>query len=332
MTISKKQLVLDAMDRKPVERIPSGFWFHFLDDEIGADAFRDPSLIEKVIAGETKYIEEFQPDFVKIMTDGYFHYQHPQVASARRISDLKGLRPLADDDPWFTEQIAYAKKLTSKYGSETAMFYNVFGAATTLRFMQPEWEKGEALIVSWIKEDKETLKAAFDVISGDLAKLARRIVTEGGATGIYFSVQNLIGDGITKDIYREVIAPGEKAVLAAVREVSDYSILHICGYAGHRNDLSWYQDYDVKTVNWAAVVEGIPMEEGRKLFPNHAVLGGFGNLTSEVLYRGSKEEIQAETRRILDAADRTGVLLGADCTVPRDIDWKHLEWVREAAR
>lgn len=330
--MSKKQLVLDAMDGKPVERVPSGFWFHFLDDEITADAFQNPAIMEKVIAGEIEYIEAFEPDFVKIMTDGYFRYNHPQVASARSVSDLKGLRPLADDDPWFVDQIAYAKKLTAKYGQDLAMFYNIFGAATTIRFMQPEWEKGEAILVSWVQEDKETVKAAFDVISGDLAKLARRIVTEGGATGVYFSVQNLIGEGITKEVYREVLAPGEKAVLAAVGEVSDYNILHICGYAGHRNDLSWYADYDVKTINWAAVVEGVPLEEGRKIFPKQALLGGFGNLTSEVLYKGTKEEIQAETRRILAAAGRKGILLGADCTVPRDIDRTHLEWVREAAR
>lgn len=55
-------------------------------------------------------------------------------------------------------------------------------------------------------------------------------------------------------------------------------------------------------------------------------------MDSELLYKGSKEEIQAETKRILAEAGRQGVLLGADCTVPRDIDWKHFEWVREAAR
>ena len=42
MTQRKKDLVLAAMDGKPVERVPSGFWFHFLDDEIHANAFEHP--------------------------------------------------------------------------------------------------------------------------------------------------------------------------------------------------------------------------------------------------------------------------------------------------
>ena len=198
--------------------------------------------------------------------------------------------------------------------------------------MQPgTLAEDEAFLAQLVREDAAAVRAAFDVISGDLAKLARRIIAEAGVTGIYFSLQNLIGEGASRAVYEEVFAPGEKEILRAANAESSYNILHICGYAGHRNTLDWYRDYDVKTINWAAVVEGVPLEEGRKIFPEHALLGGFGNLASDVLYRGTQAEITAETHRILDAAGRTGILLGADCTVPRDIDWKHFDWVRDAA-
>ena len=174
------------------------------------------------------------------------------------------------------------------------------------------------------------LKKGLDIISGDLAKLARRVIEEAGVTGIYLSLQNL--QGVSRETYDAILAPGEKAILEAANAVSDYQILHICGYAGHRNDLSWYTDYPAKAINWAAVVEGVPLEEGKRLFGGKAVIGGFGNLDNEILYTGTKEEIQAETKRLLAAAGRTGVILGADCTVPRDTDWKHFEWVREAAK
>ena len=200
MTINRKQLVLDALDGKDVERIPSGFWFHFLDDEIGSDAFAHPELSQKVLAKQIEYIDSFRPDYVKIMTDGFFHYNHPQVAAAQRVEDLKDLQPLAEDDPWFTRQIEYARQLVQRYGDEIALFYNVFGANTTFRFMQSHWEKGEEKLVSFIREDKETVREAFDVISSDLAKLAKRLITEAHVTGIYFSVQNLLGDGITREI------------------------------------------------------------------------------------------------------------------------------------
>lgn len=332
MSISRKELVLNAMDRKEVERVPAGFWFHFLDDEIHADAYTHPELEKKVLDGELHFIEESQPDFVKIMTDGFFSYPNPVVQKARTAAELAKVQPLPDDHPFFTRQVAYAKEITKRYGSEIATFYNLFCAGTTIKFMQPgTLAEDEAFLARLVREDKAAVRAAFDVISGDLAKLADRIIREAGVTGIYFSLQNLVGEGADRAVYEEVFAPGEKEILRVANAASPYNILHICGYAGHRNELEWYRDYDAKTINWAAVVEGVPLEEGRKVFPAHALLGGFGNLATDVLYSGTRAEVEAETQRILAAAGRTGVILGADCTVPRDIDWNRFAWVRGAA-
>lgn len=61
------------------------------------------------------------------------------------------------------------------------------------------------------------------------------------------------------------------------------------------------------------------------------MIGGFDNNPEGVLYSGSREEVEAETKKILDKAGTKGVILGADCTVPKDIDPVRFEWVREAA-
>jgi uroporphyrinogen decarboxylase len=331
MAENKKKLVLDVMDGKKADRVPSGFWFHFLDDEIHADAFKNPELTDKLLQGEEKYIEQFAPDFVKIMTDGFFPYPYEELKHVRKAADLLAVQPLPDDSPWFTKQLAYAKKLTSKYGDNTAMFYNLFGAATTFKFMQPTIPEGEALLTRLLLEDKAAVKHLFDVISGDVAKLAARLIREGGVTGIYFSVQSPESEDVTRELYEEVFKPGELQVLAAANHESTYNILHICGYAGHHNKLEWYQDYPAKVFNWAVVIEGVPLAEGRKLFPGKALLGGFANSEDSVLYRGSKAEIQQAARELIRNAGEHGILLGADCTVPRDIDWQRLEWVREAA-
>ena len=99
MAQSKKELVLSAMDRREVERVPSGFWFHFLADEIHADAYADPRLEQALLDGELRYIDGFQPDFVKIMTDGFFSYPNPVVQTARSrcpttTPSLRGRSPM----------------------------------------------------------------------------------------------------------------------------------------------------------------------------------------------------------------------------------------------
>lgn len=332
MAEDKKALVLAALEGKPVDRVPVGFWFHFLDDEVKSDAFRAPELTEKLLAGEREYIETSQPDFVKIMTDGFFPYPNPQVANARSLRDFDGLAPLPDDSPWFTRQVAYAKELTSRYGDEIALFYNLFCAGTILKFMQPDPLHSDGFLASLIEEDAARAREVLGIISGDVAKLARRLIEEAGVTGIYFSLQNPNAKGFAKELYEKTLAPGERQVLETAQAASPYNILHICGYDGHRNDLSWYVDYPAAAVNWAVTVEGVSLSEGQKLFGGRTVLGGFGNLASSVLYRGTREDVTAETQRLLAGAGRQGVILGADCTVPRDIDRERFDWVRDAAR
>lgn len=182
-----------------------------------------------------------------------------------------------------------------------------------------------------MKEDPEALKEVMAVLTEDIATLAKAVITDGHADGIYLSVQNIPHPAMTKEKYAEFITPSEVAVLEAANSVSDYNLLHICGYMGCHNDLTWYKDYPFKAVNWAVAFEGVPLEKGEEIFDHRCVIGGFDNNPEGVLYSGTKEEVQAETRRLLDHAGTMGVILGADCTVPKDIDSERFNWVRDAA-
>ena len=78
---SKRELMQKVFHNEPAERVPVGFWFHFLTDDQLNSAVAHPELMEKSYAGHKAYIEAFDPDFVKIMTDGLFCRQH----NARRV-------------------------------------------------------------------------------------------------------------------------------------------------------------------------------------------------------------------------------------------------------
>ena len=66
------------------------------------------------------------------------------------------------------------------------------------------------------------------------------------------------------------------------------------------------------------------------LTKGRTVLGVFENGKDGLLYRGSKEEIQAETKRLIEETGKDGLILGADCTIPSDIAVERIQWVREA--
>ena len=324
--MSKRDFVFAAFDNKPVERVPVGFWFHF-----APEAFYSPTKIhiQKNIVGHQAYFEDFQPDFLKLMSDGYFLYTNPTVDAIRTPADLDKVEASHPDD-WLDGQVALVKELTGRFGSEVAAFYNIFAPVSYLRFAL-EYNVTGLTVEQLLEANPEGLTHALNEIAVDVAELATRVITEGGADGIYLSVKNLQGVDQTREQYLETIAPSELAVLGAANAVSRYNLLHICGYEGSKNDLTFYKDYPAKVFNFASVVEGVSLGEAKKLFGGKAIIGGFGQTRSDVLYTGTREEITAATNRILDEAGTTGIILGADCTIPGDTPYEHLNWVREAA-
>lgn len=323
--MSKRELVLNAFNNQEVERVPVGFWFHF-----AADAFFDSSeeTVKRNIAGHQKYVDEFHPDFLKLMSDGFFGYPNEAIKKIKTAADLDRIEK-EDAGKWIQGQVDLVRELTGRFQKEVASFYNIFAPATYLSLLL-EAAGNELTVAQLAKENPKGLARVLDLIAKDVALLSRRVIAEGGADGIYLSVRNI--DGVGKEDYLNVIAPSELAVLENANAVSRYNILHICGYEGHRNDLSTYVDYPARIVNWAVTVENVSLSEGKKLFGGKAVIGGFNNTTDGVLYKGSKEEIEAETARLIADAGTTGVILGADCTIPSDTPLEHLSWVREKAK
>ncbi len=326
----KKTLVFDTFKNKPVSRVPVGFWFHYTPNEI-LSAYDKPEMREQNISGHLHFVETFKPDFVKLMSDGYFF--EPKTSSslkaAKAAGDLYSLQPITDDDPWIVDQVSLVKTLTERFGSEVATFYNIFAPATAFKWAVAGQDK---TLASFIKEDKAAVIHALSVIAENTSKVTRRVIQEGGADGIYLSVQTIQDASIGPELYAEVIAPAELTVLTAANAAGGKNILHVCGYEGARNNLSLFKNYPATAVNFASAVEGVPLSRGKEIFGGKAVIGGFSNTKSGILYSGTKEEVQAETKRLLSEAGRTGIILGADCTIPKDIDFARLDWVREAAK
>ena len=157
-------------------------------------------------------------------------------------------------------------------------------------------------------------------------------MTEAGIDGIYYCVQGGEKNRFSAEEYRRLITPSDLKVLEHANRFSTNNVLHCCGWAGIPNNLEIWQDYPAKTVNWACYVENMNLAEGRVFFGDKCVLGGFDNRPGGVLYAGTKEEDVAETQRLVARAGRTGVILGADCTLPATVDIQRFGWVVEAVQ
>jgi uroporphyrinogen decarboxylase len=329
--MTNKELLLAALNNREVQRLPVGFWFHFTADSEKTKGLERPELAERSLEGHRRYFEQFHPDFVKVMSDGFFGYpQRGERAKldlgVEKIGDLVKFQPVAEDHPWIQAQIAQIKKITALQKA-TMYFYNIFSPSTTLKRII-----GLEALIRYFREDPQLTADTLLRMAEGITVQALGAIQQGGADGIYLSAQNPDITRITDAEYLRYFSPADKIVLDAANGASENNILHICGFRGCRNHLDAWTGYKAKAYNWAAAVEGVSLSEGKKLFGGAAVIGGFANTVEDPIYRGSRGEIEACTEKIIADAGRKGVILGADCTVPDDTPFEHFEWVREKAK
>ncbi|WP_270320819.1 uroporphyrinogen decarboxylase family protein [Streptococcus infantarius] len=328
---TKREWVLKAFKNETVDKVPVGFWYHFTTDEERSDGF-NPEIFNKNIAGHKKFVADVNPDFVKIMSDGFFTYPNEQIREGiTSIKELEGITSIGENHPWIEKQIELAKKIRDDFPEDIASFYNIFAPATYLKWhLAGKGGNGDTIIENFIKEDAELTKQVLDVIAFDIGVLTKRLIEEAGVDGIYLSVQNLQDSRLSHGEYDHVIKPSELHILHRAISAGGTNILYICGYEGATNDISYYTDYPADVINWAIELEGVSLAKGRQLFGGKTVLGGFNNTESGLLYKGSKEAIQARVRELLNETGHQGVVIGADCTVPSDIASERIAWVKEA--
>jgi len=61
--MDKRTRVFNAMDKKPVDHVPVGFWYHFAGEQAKG---------EGCVKAHVDYVKDCDLDILKIMCDGYF--------------------------------------------------------------------------------------------------------------------------------------------------------------------------------------------------------------------------------------------------------------------
>lgn len=234
------------------------------------------------------------------------------------------MKPLGENHPFIRGQVERVKQIVEAVGKECCTFYNVFCPMSYFRF-----GTSDELLMRHLRENPEAVMYAMDVIAEDAALLSRLVIEEGGCDGIYYCVQNAEESRFTAEEYRKYVRPGDLKVLEYANRYSQYNILHCCGWAGEKNRIEVWQDYPAKTVNWAVHVEKMTLPEGKKFFGGKCVLGGFDHTEKGVLWRGTKEEIEAETEKWLRENRENGMIIGADCSLGRGMNLEHIKWVTD---
>ncbi len=329
--MNKRERFLHYLKNEPVDRVPVAIFHHFTDRNEWLKGLKSPEIFEKNVNGHKAAREVFDPDVIKVMNDSLM-IMPVDVSFVECPADLRKIQPPMPGSPFFEKTRELTERVFAFYeGSEAPRYVTGFSPAmilkTAMNMTFPSFPGVPATLQTYAEEDPESVAAALDIIADSVIALDRMLIQECGADGVYFSVNNQ-KNFFPDETYLKYIAPSEKKVLAADNALSDMNCLHICGYAGLSNNLELYKDYDAAAINWAVHAEGVTLSEGKKLFGGKPVFGGFEQ--AAVIYTGSRAQVEKAVFDILDEAGQTGIMIGADCTVPTDIDDNRLEWVRQA--
>lgn len=314
--MTKRERVIAAMNNRPVDRPPVGFWFHFPPEK---------ALGQPCVDAHLAYYNNIDVDIAKLMCDGYFDYPNPVAKAVKEPGDWYALKPLGPDSDFIRGQVERAKAVKRGLTSDCLVLYNVFAPFSTIRF-----GTSDDLVMRHLREDEKAIEYALDVIAQDNALLCELLIKEAGVDGVYYCVQGGEKDRFTIDEYRRLITPSDLKVLEHANKFSDLNVLHCCGWAGIPNHLEVWQDYPAKAINWACFIEGMNLSEGKRFFGGKCVLGGFDNRPTGLMFTGDKEGIQQFARELIKQAGTTGIMLGADCTLPASINVERIQWVVDA--
>ncbi|WP_249299456.1 uroporphyrinogen decarboxylase family protein [Feifania hominis] len=322
---------MNFLANKPVDRVPVAFFHHFCSENEWFKGLENEAIFEKNIEGHRKAREIFDPDVIKIMNDSLM-IMPLDTSFVKTPADLRKIQPPAMDSAFVKKTRELTLRAMEFYaGSDAPVYVTGFSPIMVLRasmggIAPVEGEKPR--LVSFLEEDPDSVVAALDILAESIMAIDEMLIKECKAEGLYFSVNNQ-SHIIPDELYSKYVTPSDMKVMDHANTLSDINLLHICGYHGRANNLELFKNYKAAAYNWAVHAEGVTLSEGKKLFGGKPVFGGFEQAT--VIYTGTREEVEAATYAILDEAGQIGVMLGADCTVPTDIDDNRLEWVRQAA-
>lgn len=322
----KKNFDLFLSNKRP-EKIPVSFWHHFVSFHDHYLGLESSTVKEAVYKGQLETIRVYDPDFVKLMSDGYFG--HPSVWDTKLNSaeDLLKIKSVGPNHPWIDAQVEFAKEMVEKNTSGAYVFYNVFSPLQYIRLKLEEYDEDMDKFVSLFFENKEYMLKAAEEIEKDVVTLVERLFKEAKIDGIYYSVQSIQDSRANRAFHEKFVAPSDLSILDVANNYSDKNLLHICGYGHYKNDLSFYVDYPVAAYNWAVFTENVSLSEGKKLFKGKPVFGGFDNNAGSLLYEGDEEALTNYLYKSLDESGVNGIAIGADCTVDPNLSVNQIKLI-----
>jgi uroporphyrinogen decarboxylase len=246
----------------------------------------------------------------------------------QKPSDWRGVGYPRADSPFISGQLERINRVIEAVGAEVPVFYHSFSPFSSMRI---NW--GDDVVFAHFR-DREA-RPDFLYALGELTKRFEEYIgiflSKTQAAGMMLTLTGTERNGIGGAEHAECIAPSDKALIRAAGRLSRYTMLHMCGFGGRPNRLELWKDYEAAAATVDVYEDAVSLEEAPSLFPRiRAFMGGFDISPQSLIMTGTEDEIKAHARSCVRQAGKTGYILGAANTAPRELSHRRIRWVGEA--
>lgn len=289
--------------------VPAAFFIHF------------PPEYRYGRAAVDKHLEYFRytgMDFVKIQYEFPFP-QRPEIQSPADWS----LMPRYGQ-AFFQDQLDIVAGLVQAVHGEALVIQTLYSP-----FMSAGHTTTDRTITEHIRTDPKQVQVGLETITESILWFVRECV-KLGIDGFYASTQGGEGGRFPDPaLFERFVKPYDLAVMHEIDRACSFNILHICDYQAAYDDLAPFLDYPGHVVNCPLTIGGqaVTPREMADLF-GRPYMGGLDR--HGTIATGSLDEIRARVQALLREAPER-FILGADCTLPGDIDWDHIRTAIAAA-
>lgn len=308
--MKKRDVVLSLLDESvETPYIPAGFFIHF-----------DPKF-HRGQAAIDKHLEYFHftgMDFVKIQ----YETRYPVLPEIQTAADWAKMPCYGAD--FYQDQWNIARGLVEAAGKDALVLMTLYSP-----LMCAGHTIGKANLIPHFEDDPEKVKFGLEVITESLMTFVKGCI-DVGIDGFYHSTQG----GEThrfegSPIFNDYIKPYDLILMEKIEQFCEFNILHVCDYEGPYTNLSPFVDYPghVVNVNPHLGSRTLSGEEVAEMF-GRPFMGGLDR--HGIIATGSLEEIRAEVNSVCQHAP-ANFILGADCTLPNDINWENIKTAIDTA-
>ncbi|NTV64372.1 MAG: uroporphyrinogen decarboxylase [Oscillochloris sp.] len=306
--LSKHDLLLATIARKPTPRTPIALWRHWpAEDQVAEDLAR----------ATLDFQRRFDFDFIKLTPSQIFVAEDAGLTGTYEGNPegdlLKGPRPITSLDQWEAlrpqslQSGALARQLRCldlviAGAADTPVIQTIFNPLTVAACLA-----GDRATI-WRRRYPDAFQHGFNAIIETWRGFVGAVI-KAGAAGIFFSTADASYRSMSEEEYLRWGRPSDLEILDAAG-AGWLNVLHV-----HGDDLMFnlVSDYPAQVVNWDDRRAGPSLREGQSLV-RKAVAGGLAQWGT--LLSGSVDEVRAQVSDGIAQTGGIGYIVAAGCVTP----------------